>query len=188
MRLALILLTAAAASAQGDWAMLAPAAGVAAPVGGGFGGEWTAAPGVAAHLEAPAYGGAVRAALWTARYDALEGATGVLGPVPDFALAVPTVGWGPVLEAGPVRAGVGVHLGVAVFRFDDGADDALTTETEVAVGGWAGLTLEVAGPLEAWAEVSATRVALDEPDAVWTASGGLAVRLSTPQWLRRALR
>ena len=180
--LVLLSLLAGVASAQTpDWSTLTPGAGAVAFVETGLGAPWEAGPGVAARLEAPAYGGRVRADVVAAEYATSDEA------VPAFLLVVPTLGWGPSLEAGRVRVGAGGRVGAAAFRIDDDTAGNLQNEIEAAVGAWAGGAVRF-GRLEVWAEAAATRVTLSDSVTLVTAAGGLAVRLEAPRWLRGVLR
>ena len=181
MRAALCLLLAGSAGAQpADWSTLAPAVGVSVP-GGGFGEAWDAGPALRVRVEAPAYGGQARAEVLRAGYASADPAA------PAFDLTMPTVGWGLSLAASRARLGAGARVGVARFVFDV-AEGAHRSETEAAVGVWAGAALRVAGPVEVWAEADVTRVSLVEPATIASVGGGLAVRLGTPGWLRGVLR
>ena len=183
MRTAALLLafalTARAQAPDASWAWIAPGVGPLAALDDGFG-AWEAGVGVAGRAETPAYGGRARADLRVLTYDAA-------GDVPAFWLALPTLGWGPGVDAGPLRLGAGVRVGGAVFQFDDDEAGNLEREVEVAVGGWAGAAVRL-GRVEVWAEADATRIALSDPATVVAASVGLAVRLATPRPLREALR
>lgn len=174
-------LATAAAAQPGDWSTVAMSAGAAVPFGAGFGDAWDAAPGPTLRVEAPAYGGhasaAVRAVWFEARDD-----------VPDFRLVVPTVGWGPAIERGPVRFGASADVGIAWFSFDDREALGLESEIEVVTGLRGGTAVRLGRGVEAWAEVGASRVALFDPTTLWTASGGLALRLGAPDWLQGVLR
>lgn len=177
MRATLLLLLAASVSAQ-NWSTLTPAVGGAVALEDGFE-AWEAGPGLAARLETPAYHGRARADLRVFSFDALEA-------VPDFTLAVATLGWGPALEVGPVRLGAGAKVGGGLFRIDDDTAGNLQNETELAVGGWLGGTVR-RGRIEVWAEVDGTHLTLSEPTTLVSASGGLALQLGTPRWLRTVL-
>lgn len=180
MRLALALLLAAGAQAQpANWSTVTPAAGIAVPLDGGFS-AWSTGTGVSGRIELPAYRGRARAELRLATYDADDEAQ------PEFTLVLATLGWGPAVRLGPVRLGAGGRVGGALFRIDDDTAGNLQSESELAVGAWAGGAL-VVGRVEAWAEMTGTRVTLSDPVVLVTASGGLAVRLDTPAWLRRVL-
>ncbi len=182
MRLLLLAgLLVAAAHAQPAQATLTPGVGGLVPVAGGFGDTWRAGAGLSARVEAPAYGGRARAEVWVAVYDAPD------ETVPEFSLVVPTLGWGPALDVGPVRLGAGVRVGAARFQIDDDQAGNLQNETELAVGAWAGAALRW-GRAEVWAEVDGTRLTLAEPVTLVAATGGLAVRLDAPRWLRTLVR
>ncbi len=183
MRLLLVAaaLATAAHAQPADWSTLTPALGASAGLSGGFGETWRAGPGLTARVEAPAYGGRARAEVRAAVYDAPD------ETAPEFALLVPTLGWGPAVKAGPVRLGVGVKVGAARFQIDDDQAGNLQNETELAVGAWAGAALRL-GRVEVWAEADATRLTLADAVTLAGASGGLAVRLGTPRWLRGVLR
>jgi len=182
-RLALLVLLIAPAQAQPtDWATLTPGLGPAVPLAGGFGdGPWEAGLGAHARVEAPLYGGRVRAALWATAYEDPGGA------VPGFVLAVPTLGWGPFVDAGRVRLGAGGRVGAALLRVDDDDAGRLQTETELAVGAWGGGAVRL-GRVEVWAEAEATHLTLSTPVTLVTGGGGLALRLDAPRWLRAVLR
>lgn len=165
----------------GDWSTLTSGVGVGLPVGEGYGDAWEAGTALSVRVEAPAYGGRVRAEVRAARYRAVaEG-------VPAFSTLTPTVGWGPALDLGHVRVGGGARVGVVRFDIDDPDAGRLQSETELTVGGWAGAALRL-GRVEVWAEADGARVPLSDPVALWTAGGGVAVRLDTPRWLRTVLR
>ena len=180
---ALALLLPALAAAQGGaaWSTLTPAVGVGAPLGEGYGPSWTDGAALTVRVEAPAYGGRVRAEVRAADY------ASVAPGVPSFSTLTPTVGWGPAVRLGPVRLGGGARVGVVRFQIDDDEAGRLQSETELTTGAWAGAAVRW-GRVEAWAEADGARVALSEPVALWTVGGGLAVRLGTPAWLRDALR
>ncbi len=178
MRAALLLFLATAATAQPNWSTLTPAIGPAVVLEHSIV-PWETGTGVAAHLETPAYGGRARADLRAFAFETAE-------DLPDFVLAVPTIGWGPVLEVGPVRLGAGAKVGVGLFRLDDDEAGNLQNETELAVGGWASGALRL-GRLEVWAELDGTHLTLSSPSTLVAASGGLALRLGTPRWLRTVL-
>ncbi|WP_420456238.1 hypothetical protein [Rubrivirga sp.] len=180
-RLALVLALTTAAHAQPAEATLTPGAGVRVPMASGFGETWRTRAGPSARVEAPAYGGRARAEVWAAAYDAPDEA------VPEFTLVVPTLGWGPAVDVGPVRLGGGVRVGAARFQIDDDQAGNLQNETELAVGAWAGGALRL-GRVEVWAEVDGTRLTLAEPVTLVAATGGLAVRLDAPRWLRTLAR
>ena len=164
-----------------DWSTLTPAVGLGAPLGDGYGPEWTTGAALSVRVEAPAYGGRVRAEVRAAEYpSAAEG-------VPGFSTLAPTVGWGPALRVGPVRLGAGARVGVVRFQIDDDDAGRLQSETELTVGGWAGAALRL-GRVEVWAEADGARVALSDPVALWTVGGGVALRLDTPGWLGGVLR
>ena len=164
-----------------DWSTLTPAVGAGVPLGDGYGPEWEAGTALAVRVEAPAYGGRVRAEVRAAEYGSVaEG-------VPAFSTLAPTVGWGPALGLGPVRLGAGARVGVVRFQIDDDDAGRLQSETELTVGGWAGAALRL-GRVEVWAEADGARVALSDPVALWTLGGGVALRLDTPGWLRGVLR
>ena len=183
-RLALFVFLTTAASAQPtSWSTLTPAAGVAVPLGDGFGAPWESGAGLSVRTEVPAYGGRLRGEVRVAAYDP----SGDVDRVPPFALALPTVGWGPTVGLGPVRLSAGPRVGVALFRIDDPDAGRLQSETEIAVGGWAGAAVAL-GRVEVWAQADGTRLTLSDPVTLWAASGGLAVRLDTPAWLREVLR
>ena len=151
------------------------------PLGAGYGPEWETGPTATFRVEAPAYGGRVRAEVRAAGYEAVaEG-------VPGFTTLAPTVGWGPAVGLGPVHLGAGARMGVVRFQIDDDTAGRLQSETELTVGGWAGAALRL-GRVEVWAEADGSRVPLSDPVALWTLGGGVAVRLGTPGWLRAVLR
>ena len=174
-------LATAAAAQPGDWSSLTPAVGASVPVRGGLGAPWRAGTALSVRVEAPAYVGRVRAEGRAAAYDAVDEVA------PEFALTLATLGWGPSVEVGPVRLGAGARVGVARFQIDDDQAGNLQDETELAVGAWAGAALR-RGRVEVWAEADATRLTLAAPVTLVAASGGLAVRLDTPRWLRGVLR
>ncbi|MEM7787158.1 MAG: hypothetical protein AAF594_05450, partial [Bacteroidota bacterium] len=134
-------------------------------------------------LGVPAYGGVARADVWATTADVPGGED-----VPAFLLAVPTLGWGPQAEAGPLRLGAGVRVGAALFRFDDPEAGNFQNETEVAVGAWGGGALRLGARVEVWAEADLMRITLADPATLTVVSGGLALRLDTPAWLREVLR
>lgn len=180
--LPLALLIASAHAQPTDWATLTPGGGLTAPLAGAFGdGPWEGGLGASARVEAPLYGGRARAALWATEYEDPGLA------VPEFILVVPTLGWGPAVEFGRARLGAGGRVGAAVLRIGDDDAGRLQTETELAVGGWAGGAVRL-GRAEVWAEAEATHLTLSTPVTLVTAGGGLALRLDTPRWLRRLLR
>ena len=184
MRLAVycaILLPAAHAQPV-DWSTVTPAVGATVPLTDAFGPEWAPGAGAAVRLELPAYRGRVRASLAVAGYHA--------DALPDFRTLAATLGWGPEVRLGPVRAALGVEVGAMLFRFDRVGDGAFenVTETEAAVGVWGRLEAPLTRRVQAWAGAEVLRVALAEPATVATASAGLGVRLVTPRWLRAALR
>lgn len=184
--LGLLLLTASlaiTASAQPatDWATLTPGAGPAVPLADGFDEMWRGGTGASGRVEAPLYGGRVRAGLFLTEYESTA------EDIPEFWLLVPTLGWGPAVEVGPVRLAAGGRLGAAQFRFDDDEAGNFQNETELAVGAWAGGGLQV-GRVEVWAEAEATRLTLSTPTTLLVATGGLAIRLDTPRWARAVLR
>ena len=162
------------------WSTLTPAVGAGVPLGAGYGPEWETGPTVTFRVEAPAYGGRVRAEVRAAGYGS------VVEGVPAFSTLSPTVGWGPALRLGPVRLGAGARVGVVRFQIDDDAAGRLQSETELTVGGWGGVAVGL-GRVEVWAEADGARVALSDPVALWTVGGGVAVRLGTPGWLRAVL-
>ena len=187
MRLVSLLAVALAATAHAqvsNWSTLAPALGGSAPVAGGFGAPWETQPGLVVRLESPAYGGHARAEIRLAEVTAPADDDAV----PDFVLTAPTVGWGPSADAGPLRLGAGARVGIAQFRFDDRAAGNFQNETELAVGVWGSAALRLGGRVEAWAEADVTRITLADPATLASVSGGLAVRLDTPGWLREVLR
>ena len=163
------------------WSTLTPAVGAGVPLGAGYGPEWETGPTVTFRVEAPAYGGRVRAEVRAAGYGS------VVEGVPAFSTLSPTVGWGPALRLGPVRLGAGARVGVVRFQIDDDAAGRLQSETELTVGGWGGVAVGL-DRVEVWAEADGARVALSDPVALWTVGGGVAVRLGTPGWLRAVLR
>ena len=163
------------------WSTLSPAVGVSAPVGRGYGPEWEAGTALAVRVEAPAYGGRVRAEVRAADY------ASVAEGVPAFSTLAPTLGWGPAVRLGPVRVGGGARVGVVRFAIDDDEAGRLQSETELTTGVWGGAALRL-GRAEVWAEVDGGRVALSEPVTLWTLGGGVAIRLDAPGWLRDFLR
>ncbi len=186
-RLLLLLAVVApgAAAQPGDWRTLTPGLGGTVALGGGFGPEWEARPGVGARLEAPAYGGQARLALVVIPYEPAAGG------LPEFVAVAPSVGWG--LGAGlpgGLRLAVGPQVGVLYLRFDD--DDGrfggnLQNETELTAGGWARVEAPLAGRVRLWAEAEAARAAFAHPATITRVAVGLAVRLDTPGWLRTVL-
>ncbi|MEM0962151.1 MAG: hypothetical protein AAGK21_06365 [Bacteroidota bacterium] len=178
--LSLILLAPAvhAQAPDASWAWVAPGSGIAVALDDGFE-AWEAGTGLAGRIETPAYGGRLRADLQFLTYDAVE-------DVADFWLAVPTLGWGPGVEIGPLRLALGGRVGGAVFQFDDDDAGNLEREIEAAVGGWVGGALRV-GRVEVWAEADATRITLSTPTTIVAARAGLALRLGTPRALREVL-
>lgn len=186
MRLAVPLLALAWASAQAQtprWATLAPGVGASVPVAGGFGDPWRTQPGLRVRLDVPAYGGTARSEVWAAVVDVEEEG----GAVPEFVLAVPTLGWGPHAEVGRLRLGGGVRVGAALFRFDDRAEGNFQNETEIAVGAWGGAAVHLGARVEAWAEADVARIALADPTTLTGVAFGVAIRLDTPGWLRDVL-
>ena len=186
-RLALLLLAlGSSVQAQtGDWRTLEPALGVALPLGGGFGPEWTARPGLAARLDAPAYGGRARLAVRVASYATPDPA------LPEFLSVAASLGWGleAALPAG-LRLGGGPQVGALHLRFDD--EDGrfggnLQNETEATVGAWARLDVPLTRRVSLWAEADVLRVAFADPATITSLGAGLAVRLDTPGWLRTVL-
>ena len=177
-----LLLSAAAHAQPADWSAVTPAVGVTAPVADAFGPDWRSGVGAAARVELPAYRGRVRASLAVASYQA--------DALPDFGTLAATLGWGPELALGPVRAALGVEVGAVLFRFDRVNDGTFenVTETEAAVGAWGRLEAPVTGRVRAWAGAEVLRIALADPAAVATASAGLGIRLDAPGWLRAVLR
>ena len=176
---ALLLVLASAAGAQPAWSELTPAVGAAALTNGALA-PWEPGAGLVVRVEAPAYGGRVRAEAVRFAFATPDGA------FPPFTLLVPTVGWGPTVDASPLRIGAGARVGVAQFAIDDDTISNFDDETELAAGGWLGWTLRL-GRAELWAEGSATRLTLSEPTTLVVFAGGLAVRLDTPGWLRGVL-
>ena len=167
-----------------DRADVVPAAGVAGVVVGGFGDEWGSPhPGASLHLEVPGYGGSVRLALTAVDF---EDRTGVL---PEFTFLAATLGWGPRLRLpGGATASAGPLVGAVQMRFapgDLGFEGNLRNETEAVVGAVAGVRVPVAGRVALWADAEVMRVALAAPRMLAVASGGVAVRLDAPAWLRR---
>lgn len=184
---ALLTLALPAANAQDAWSTLTPSLGISAPPLDRFE-DWDAAPGIAGRVLLPAYGGRVRAALDVRR------STATREPLPGYRSTATTLGWGPTaaLPAG-VRLSGGVLVGALHLRFEPleeiGEDEFQNvTELEAVVGGWARLSVPLAGRLRLWGEAEVLRVALADPAAVGTVSGGLALRLDTPRWLRGVLR
>jgi len=172
---------ASAAHAQADWETLAPATGLTtAP--DGFGPDWSSGPGIVVRVETPAYGGLARAEVLGALYEATD------ETLPEFAVIMPTLGWGPAAHLGRVRLSAGGRLGIAQFRFDRDDVGNFKNETEVAIGGWAGGAVRLAGPVEAWAEANVTRLVLADPRVIATLSAGLALRLDSPSWLQGVFR
>ena len=177
--LAPLLVLATAASAQPSWSELTPGAGATALVGDALA-PWAAGPGITVRVEAPAYGGRARVEVRAFDFEVDD------ERLPEFALVVPTVGWGPALAAGPMRLALGARVGAGLFRLDDDDAGNLQNETELAVGGWAGAALRL-GRAEVWAEVGGMRLTLSDPATPVGVTAGLAVRLGTPGWLRGVL-
>lgn len=153
-----------------------------------FGGPWSVEPGVGARLAVPLHGGTAEARLAFLRYNG-GAAPDRSVEVPDFALITATVGWGPTVRLGPAEVTPVARVGAVQFRFDPEDDQGrtqLSDEAEAAVG----VALRVAVPvgrLALWAEGEALRIALRDPEAVASLSGGLALRFGVPPAVRRVL-
>lgn len=164
------------------WGQIEPSLGVAIPVGEGFGEAWALRAGPTVRLAAPAYGGWARATVRSLSAEPRD------ADAPAFALALPSIGWGPEVGLGPVRLSAGPEVGVALFRFDDDESGNLQNETEVAVGAWGSVAVPLGGGARVWAETSALRATLADPVTLVTVGGGVGLRLDAPSWLRRFLR
>lgn len=148
-------------------------AGATVPVGGQLGPEWTAQPGLAGHLLVPMYGGETRLALDFAEHTTDEEA------FPEFTALNATLGWGPVVQAGPVRLVPSAEVGAGRFDFDDDGqfENELEEETEVIAGVYLRASVPVAGRLEVWSEAGLRRTFFSTIATTASASAGLAVRL-----------
>ena len=186
LRCAVLLVTtlAAQAQAQTSWSTVEVGLGGSAAVAASFTPEWSAGPGIVAQAASSAYGGRVQATVAARPYATAD------SDLPDFRTVTATLGWGPGLRLGPVRVWAGGTVGVVQFRFErlDRGEFQNVSEIEAVVGAWARIEGNLAGPVWAWAEGRALRAALADPTALTSAGAGLAVRVSTPGWLRDALR
>lgn len=180
----LVVLAPSAAAQEGDWRTVEPALGAAVALGGGFGPEWEAEPSLDISAAVPAYGGHARLALRVGSYEAQ--APGL----PAFLAVAPSLGWGVGTGSGGLEVRAGPQVGVLHLRFEEAAGFGgnLQNETEVTVGAWAHVSLPVVRRLRLWAEADVRRVAFAEPATIAAASGGLAVRLGTPDWLQSLVR
>jgi hypothetical protein len=84
-----------------------------------------------------------------------------------------------VLRLGPVRLVPGAEVGAGRYSFDDDGEfpGQLSSESEVLAGAYLRAAGPLAGRLEAWAEAGARRTFFSTPSTLWSARGGLAVRL-----------
>lgn len=159
-------------------------AGVA-PVGETYDGLWAARPGAALRVATEFYGGAAHVAFHG--FPNEERAPGL----PDFLALRGEVGWGARLGLpARLRLTAGGAVGAVTMRFeeDERFPSALQTETELTAGLFARLDAPLAGPVRLFAEAEVARVYTAEPIVYRFVSGGVALAVPAPGWLRRLLR
>lgn len=104
---------------------------------------------------------------------------------PDFRAFVIGVDW---RVAAPrtwrVRPSVGVTAGDLLTTFDGVETKGLSKESEIFLGGTAGLALRVYGGSQITATATAIQVLTSTPIRTASVSVGLAHEFSTPRWLR----
>ncbi|OZC04132.1 hypothetical protein [Rubricoccus marinus] len=170
---ALLVLLATGASAQ-----VRLSAGATLPLAGSLGPVWEEQPGARGTITFSAYGGEVRLALDLAMHDAAEGEA-TPEAAPDFLAVNATLGWGPVLDLGPVRLSPGAEVGAGRFAFDDDGEFGgnLSSESELLAGAYVRAGVPLAGRVEAWAETGVRRTFFSTPQTTAGAAGGLTLRL-----------
>ena len=173
MRSLVFLLLAFLASGASAQEALRVSAGGVLPLAGDLGPVWAEQPGARGTLTFGAYGGEVRMALDVAQHESLDEVT------PEFTAVNATLGWGPVVQIGRVRLGIGAEVGAGRFLFEPEGDfqGNLASETELMAGAYVRAGVPLAGRLEAWAETGVRRVFFSTPQTTAGASGGLALRL-----------
>lgn len=166
-----------------DWSTLTVSAGPAVPLTNPYGDAWALRPGGALRVEAPAWRGGVHASLWVFETDPRT------PDVPGFLSVVPAVGWGTGAQLARVSVSAGGELGIVHSRFEreGGFGDRPDQETEVFVGAYARADAPIAGRIRVWSEAGVRRIAYADAAVLPSLAAGLAIRLDTPSWLRRAL-
>lgn len=146
--------------------------GATVPLAGRLGPVWDAQPGVRGSLAFLAYGGETRLLL------ELDSHTSTNARGPDFSAVTAMLGWGPVVQAGPVRLVPGAEVGAGRYDFeDDSFGDELEEESEVVAGAYLRASVPLAGRVEAWAETGVRRTFFSTVATTASARGGLSVRL-----------
>lgn len=104
---------------------------------------------------------------------------------PDFRAFVIGLDWRVVApRAWRVRPSIGITAGDLLTTFDGVETKGLSKESEIFLGGTAGLALRVHGGTHLTATATALQVLTSTPIHTASVSVGLAHEFSTPGWLR----
>ena len=104
---------------------------------------------------------------------------------PDFRAFVIGVDWRVVApRAWRVRPSIGITAGDLLTTFDGVETTGLSKESEIFLGGTAGLALRVHGGTQLTATATAIQALTSTPIRTASVSLGLAHEFSTPGWLR----
>ena len=146
---------------------------------GVLGQYWDAGTGARVDVSAPFHVGDVGAFVVTLPYTARSTSQ------PDFRAFVIGLDWRLVApRAWPVRPSIGLTAGDLLTTFDGVETKGLSKESEIFLGGTAGLAVRVAGRTSVTATATAIQVLTSTPIRTTSVSVGLAHEFATPGWLR----